>query len=133
VLSWTLHRGGHTILAEIHEIDGLGLELRYRRNGGKPFVWMRFRTGIELLREAAIERVSALEALGWSDVKVLPIARLARIKLDHYPGIGAEIVLTVDSSGGARGCSAYTNSRNWSARLRTLGRRSRRTGGPHMP
>ena len=64
VALWTLNRDGHTVVAEVHEIEGIGLELRYMRDREPGFVWMRFRNGIELLREAAIERFQ-LEAKGW--------------------------------------------------------------------
>jgi hypothetical protein len=56
VALWRLNRDGHTIVAEVHEIEGIGLELRYMRDRETAFVWMRFRNGIELLREAAMER-----------------------------------------------------------------------------
>ena len=60
---WTLHRNGQTAGAEIVSIEGLGLELRYTRNG-KPFVRRTFTDGAELLRNAAIE-LFKLEARGW--------------------------------------------------------------------
>jgi hypothetical protein len=60
---WTLHRNGQTARAEIVSIEGLGLELRYTRNG-KPFVRRTFTDGAELLRNAAIE-LFKLEARGW--------------------------------------------------------------------
>ena len=62
--SGPLHRNGQTARAEIVEIKGLGLELRYTRNR-KPFVRRTFTDGAELLRDAAIERFE-LEALGWT-------------------------------------------------------------------
>jgi hypothetical protein len=49
--------------AELLDICGIGLELRYTRTG-KPFVRRIFADGADLLREAAIERFE-LEALGW--------------------------------------------------------------------
>src|SRR3954452_4346856 len=51
---WTLSRDGRTIVAEVREIEGIGLELRYMRDREPGFVWMRFRNGIELLKEAAM-------------------------------------------------------------------------------
>jgi hypothetical protein len=61
---WTLRRDGKTARAEIVEIDGVGLELRYTRND-KPFVRCIYRDGAGLLREAAIERFD-LERQGWT-------------------------------------------------------------------
>ena len=61
---WTLRRDGKTARAEIVEIDGVGLELRYTRND-KPFVRCIYRDGADLLREAAIERFD-LERQGWT-------------------------------------------------------------------
>ena len=61
---WTLRREGKTARAEIVDIEGIGLELRYRRND-KPFVRCIFDDGAELLREAAIERFE-LEQRGWT-------------------------------------------------------------------
>ena len=49
--------------AEIVDIESIGLELRYTRNG-KPFVWRISTDGAELLKDAVIEWF-ALEALGW--------------------------------------------------------------------
>lgn len=63
---WTLRREGQTVVAEVREIEGIGLELRYRRDGEKGFVWVRFRDGTDLLREAAIKRFE-MEGLGWID------------------------------------------------------------------
>jgi hypothetical protein len=60
---WTLHRNGQTARAEIVNIEGVGLELRYTRNR-KPLVRRTSTDGAELLRDAAIERFE-LEALGW--------------------------------------------------------------------
>jgi hypothetical protein len=43
VALWRLNRDGHTIVAEVHEIEGIGLELRYmraiarRRSSGRGF------------------------------------------------------------------------------------------------
>src|SRR3954471_274773 len=56
---WTLHRDGRTIVAEVHEIEGIGLELRYMRDREPGFVWIRFRNAMELLKEAALETVRA--------------------------------------------------------------------------
>ena len=66
---WTLNRDGRTIVAEVHEIEGIGLELRYMRDREPGFVWVPFRNGIELLKEAALERFE-LEAQGWTDKRV---------------------------------------------------------------
>jgi hypothetical protein len=55
---WTLRRDGKTARAEIVEIEGVGLELRYTRND-EPFVRCIFTGGAELLREAAIRAVRA--------------------------------------------------------------------------
>jgi hypothetical protein len=60
---WTLRRDGKTARAEIVEIEGVGLELRYTRND-KPFVRRLYSHGADLLREAAIERFD-LERDGW--------------------------------------------------------------------
>jgi hypothetical protein len=52
-----------------------------------------------------------------------------RIDLKAVPGVGAEIVLTVNGELRRRDCSAHTSRRHWSARLRTRGRCSRGRGG----
>ena len=62
---WTLHRDGVTARPEMVNIEGVGLELRYTRDG-KPFVRRIFTDGVDLLRDAAIERFE-LEALGWCE------------------------------------------------------------------
>jgi hypothetical protein len=54
---WTLHRNGQTARAEIVNIEGVGLELRYTRNR-KPLVRRTSTDGAELLRDAAIERLN---------------------------------------------------------------------------
>ena len=60
---WTLRRDGKTARAEIVEIEGVGLELRYTRNH-RPFVRRLYSDGADLLREAAIQRFE-LERDGW--------------------------------------------------------------------
>jgi hypothetical protein len=60
---WTLRRNGETARAEMVDIEGVGLELRYTRNH-KPFARRIFTNGAELLRDAAIERFE-LEGHGW--------------------------------------------------------------------
>jgi hypothetical protein len=47
---WTLRRDGKTARAEIVDIEGIGLELRYARND-KPFVRCILTDGADLLRE----------------------------------------------------------------------------------
>jgi hypothetical protein len=61
---WTLRRNSETARAELVDIEGVGLELRYTRNE-KPFVRFVFTDGSDLLREAAIERFE-LERKGWT-------------------------------------------------------------------
>jgi hypothetical protein len=60
---WTLRRNGETARAEMADIEGVGLELRYTRND-KPFARRIFTNGAELLRDAAVERCE-LEGQGW--------------------------------------------------------------------
>jgi len=40
---WTLNRDGHTVVAEVHEIHGIRLELRYMHDGEKGFLWVPLR------------------------------------------------------------------------------------------
>jgi hypothetical protein len=61
---WTLRRNGETASAEIVQIEGVGLELRYTRSN-KPFVRCIFADGNELLRDAEIKRFE-LETQGWT-------------------------------------------------------------------
>jgi hypothetical protein len=61
---WTLRRNGETARAEIVEIEGVGLELRYTCNE-RPIVQRIFTDGADLLREAAIERFER-ERRGWT-------------------------------------------------------------------
>ena len=61
---WTLRRNGETARAEIVEIEGVGLELRYTCNE-RPIVQRIFTDGADLLREAAIERFER-ERHGWT-------------------------------------------------------------------
>jgi hypothetical protein len=53
----------------------------------------------------------------------------AAIDLRAVPGVGAEIVLTVNGGCDGHACIDRTSRRRWSARLPTHGRRSRRRGG----
>jgi len=62
---WTLHRADRTVSAQMCDIQGFGLELRYIRDG-KPFASTRLEDGVDLLREAHIWRFE-LEARGWTD------------------------------------------------------------------
>jgi hypothetical protein len=50
---WTLHRDGETTRADMVDIEGVGLELRYTRNDNL-LVRCIFTDGCELLREATI-------------------------------------------------------------------------------
>jgi hypothetical protein len=62
---WTLHRADRTVSAQMCDIQGLGLELRYICDG-KLFASTRLEDGVDLLREAHIWRFG-LEARGWTD------------------------------------------------------------------
>jgi hypothetical protein len=60
---WTLQKGGKIARADVREIEGVGLELRY--------VWddelmqsFLFKDGTDLLKEAQIKRFDLLER-GW--------------------------------------------------------------------
>jgi hypothetical protein len=61
---WTLRRNGEIARAEVIQLEGAGLELRYTRND-RPFVRRMFTDGADLLRAAAVERFE-LERDGWS-------------------------------------------------------------------
>jgi hypothetical protein len=61
---WTLRRNGVIARAEVIQLEGAGLELRYTRND-RPFVRRMFTDGADLLREAAVGRFE-LERDGWS-------------------------------------------------------------------
>ena len=61
---WTLRRNGVIARAEVIQLEGAGLELRYTRND-KSFVRRMFTDGADLLRAAAVERFE-LERDGWS-------------------------------------------------------------------
>ena len=62
---WTLRRSSETARAEMVEIEGVGLDLRYTRSN-KPFVRSIFADGSELLREAEIERPLSRNSRAWS-------------------------------------------------------------------
>jgi hypothetical protein len=62
---WTLRRDRNTARAEIVEIEGVGLELRYTRDDKQIARCCIFTDGADLLREAAIERFD-LERDGWT-------------------------------------------------------------------
>src|SRR5215208_255718 len=59
VALWTLNRDGHTIVAEVHEIEGIGLELRYMRGS---------RDGVRL--DAVSERDRTAQRSGDGTVRV---------------------------------------------------------------
>ena len=59
-----LRRNGEIARAEVFQLEGAGLELRYTRND-KSFVRRMFTDGADLLRAAAVERFE-LERDGWS-------------------------------------------------------------------
>jgi hypothetical protein len=61
---WTLRRNGVIARAEVIQLEGAGLELRYTRDD-RPFVRRMFTDGADLLREAAVGRFE-LERDGWS-------------------------------------------------------------------
>ena len=61
---WTLSKGHKTVQADVREIEGVGLELRFLWDG----VVMQshlFRDGTELLKEATTKRFE-LEDGGWA-------------------------------------------------------------------
>jgi hypothetical protein len=63
---WTLRKGNKTVQADVREIEGVGLELRYLWDG----VLMQshlFRDGTELLKEATTKRFE-LEESGWASL-----------------------------------------------------------------
>jgi hypothetical protein len=58
---WTLRRNGEIARAEVIQLEGAGLELRYTRND-KSFVRRMFTDGADLLREAAVGRFATAGA-----------------------------------------------------------------------
>jgi hypothetical protein len=56
---WTLHKNGRSARADVREIEGVDLELRYYWDDE-----LMFKDGTELLKEAHIKRFD-LEERGW--------------------------------------------------------------------
>jgi hypothetical protein len=67
---WTLRCDGKTARAEIVDIEGIGLELRYTRND-KPFVRCIFTDGADLLPEPPLSG-STLNGMAGSPTRALP-------------------------------------------------------------
>ena len=66
---WTLEKNGKTAQDLVHEIQDVGLELRYLWNG-ELMMSRVFRSGPELLAEATEKRFE-LEGRGWRLVPVI--------------------------------------------------------------
>jgi hypothetical protein len=60
---WTLHKNGKTARAEVREIEGVGVELRYYWDGELMQSFL-FKDGTDLLKESEIKRFDLLER-GW--------------------------------------------------------------------